>query len=461
MKVFVGQVKSNLDGTGQGILRVISKDRGEIPVYYTSPFGGGHTSDGKSGFFAIPAANSWILFVESDSEPFDYYYLSTIHRDLADNTKKNAEVKVWKKLGEFPQGLYGLNPGEPSRCVFMDPIGNKLIFNHSRNKNTGIICGIELSSRDKKRFLLSDNPESYGIFLLNEEDDGISITSGYRTGHTAGPFLAPRQIAITAKGKVDILSKNSSISMKVKDGQDIVIENTSFGLNNFVPAVPFAGPPAVANLFPYGNIRLHSSVRDIYIHAGQQHQKFQKTLGVTFWNGYGILGHRSRVMLRAFGQNSTIQLSSDGSIIIRAPNDSIYLHGRSINIKGELGVNIESKLGVNIAAGTTVKMSANLLGLGAFGEEFPDPRVAAGVMAFPNDVAEAVYDQSLYARSLADPAVALATPTQFGHIELGIGATIQGARVDIAPVTPTFRAFRAVHPPQELGEYETGIPGSN
>jgi len=452
MKILTGVVESNKDLLSRGTLYVSTKDEEFLTVIYTSPYGGGFSSEGRSGLFAIPENNSRILFVQTDSSPYEYFYLTTIHAArFDDGTGESPIVGNNLEEGLIPKGVYV--SGKPSRVMLRDPEGNKLSLNYVSDKDEGILKGVELATKDQKRILLSDNPQAYGIFIKNEEDDGIIISSRYKGGHSAGPLMPPRSIEMRTKGKINVYSSKGSIDLTVNDGADINIVNKSWGFGgSIIPPIPFAGPPLVPGLFPYGNIRLSSDVRDVYIHAGQKHRSLQRpppvSLGLVAWPG---TIHRSRVMVNAFGQFSTIQMSSDGSIVIRAPYESIYLHGKNIHIKGELGVNIESKLGLNLTAGTTIKMTANLLGLGGQVEGL-DPRIV-GYTGDPTEEARGLtYDSAAYAATIVDPGQF--QPTTFGHIELGIGATIQGLRVDLAPLFPTLRAARASHPLPQLGEYD-------
>jgi len=439
MKVYTGQIKESIDVTKTGRLLVLSEDKGLVDVFYTSPFGGNFSPEGKAGFFAIPEVDSWILFLSSDSRPYEYYYLSTIHKNLSieKSSENRAIVNDRVEQGHLPPGLY--SDAKPSHLIIQDRKGNKIRLNHKDDPTQDSSTGIDLISRDKKKLLISDTPKAYGIYLLNKEGDGITIASEYRDGYSAGPKIAPRQIDINTAGPVKITSRKSSIKMMVKSGQDINIRNESVGMNNLIPPPLIASP--IATLEPYGNIRVSSDVRDVYITAGDGHKFMQLTLGQAVWSPFI---HRSRVMLRAQGERGLVQIMSDGSIIIRAPNDNVYIHGGSVHIKAEQELNMESKGNVNIAAGLSLKMSSNMVALAPEGLRPP---------FFATDIEESIYDQGLYATTLVD----VPTPTTFGHIEMLDGVTINGTRIDLAPIVPTLRARKATHPLWELGDYD-GIP---
>ena len=449
MKILVGQVRSNVDQLSRGVLSVNSKDEGLINVYYTSPFGAGFSPEGKAGFFALPATHSWILFVKTDTAPYDYYYISTIHRDLNENTADSPQVTEWAEKGQFPPGLYNSKPGHPSRVIISDGDGNKVSLNHVADKFNGLIKGVELKSSDKKRLVLSDSPQAYGIFLVNEDNEGLVIGSAYKSGFSAGPLLAPRQIDLSTRGKINVFSRESAINLEVNNGFDITIKNTSTGVMNPLATLLPMSPLGVFK--PYGNVKISSDARDIYIGAGEGH-KFNQTLAGAAWSPFL---YKSRVMMRAYGHNGTIQINSDGKIIIRCPYNDLYIHGKTVNIIGEDEVNIHSRFGdVNTCAGLNIKMSAMIVG------ETPRPGAApfepaATIMQRPPnpDLVEQNYDANLsIARTTSE---AVPQPTLLSHIELTAqGVAINGPKIDLAPLIPTFRAKKANHPLWELGDYE-------
>lgn len=439
MKIYKGQIKDTTDLAKEGLIYVdAGQNLGLVDVFYTSPFGGEFSPKGKAGFFAIPEVDSEILFVRVDGS---YYYLSTIHKRSLESTIETGKnvIKDRVEQGHFPPGLY--SQATPSRLVLMDRKGNTMRFNHAYDESNGFSTGIDLISRDRKKLLLNDSPNCYGIYLQNEEGDGITIASEYKDGYTAGPKIAPREIAINTAGKVSITSRKSSIRMLVKDGQDINIRNESVGMANLYPTAVPASPISVTE--PYGNVRVSSDVRDVYITAGDGHKFMQLTLGQAAWSP---LVHRSRVMVKAFGEEGLIQISSDGKIIIRAPNDSIYIHGGSVNVKSESDLNLHAKTSVNIAAGTTIKLSSNILALLEEGDSEIRP-------PFVDELTEQAYDSRFYTRTFAD----IPIPTPYGHIELGVGVLVNGERIDLAPVAPPIRARKAVHPYFELSDYDGSV----
>ena len=434
MKLFVGQVKTNRDFMRDGTIQVASIDRGIVTVIYTSTFGSDYTpGDGKSGFFAIPGVDTWILFAEADTAPYDYFYISTIHQPPTSYyTQDGVKKKYVDEHAGFSKETYN-QEAIPDRITLMDREGNKVRLNHSRDKAAKkILCGVELKSRDKKKLLLSDSPGAYGIYLLNELDDGITIGSGQKDNHTAGPQIAPRHIDISTHGKITITSKRSSIDMICQNGQDVNIRAESVGLFNLISLGILGSPIGVDPTEPYGNVRVSSSIRDVYITAGDGNKKLQDKFGNSLWSP---TTHKSKINLTAYGGESSVQIMSDGSIIIKATNDKIFIHADSINIKGEDSVNIQSKGDLNLVAGGVLKMTGNV-------SDTTRPT------SFDSLEAEKDYD-SAQSGIVDSPA-----STGNGHIELSTSVTINGNAINLAPTTPPVRARKADHPRWELSDYE-------
>lgn len=431
MKLLTGQVKSVRDFARRGVFIVKTSNK-LVEVIYTSPFGSEFTvTDGKSGFFAIPGKDSHILFAKSDTSPFNYYYISTIHQPPYGYTAPGTEVSFRREHGYFAKKSYN-REGVPDRVTIMDREGNMMQLNHVKDKtDKSIICGVELKSRDGKTLLLNDSPKAYGIYLVNERSDGITIGSDQKDGHTAGDEIAPRQIDIKTKGKITVTSKTSSIDVRCQNGQDINIRNESVGLFNFITLGLLGAPYQMDPSEPYGNVRITSQLRDIYVEAGDGNKALQKKFG----QRWSSSDHKSRVMIRSLGDDSLVQIMSDGSIIIKATNGNLYIHGKSINIKGEDSVSIQSKGDINMTAGGSIKMTAQVTD-------------SSRPATFADDAAEQQYDAGQSAIS-DNP-----SPTGNGHITLSNSVTVNGSTINLAPTSPPVRATKALHPAWELGDYD-------
>lgn len=466
MNVYVGQVINikTLESTERMIVDPddASLPRG-IPVIYTSTYGGEFSPKGKAGLFAIPGPRSRILFVKASDN--NYYYLSTIHAyppgPLID-TGEGTEVVTWKESGQLFPGIFNLS-ADPQAVVFADPVGNFLQFTHKADKN-GIFTNVTLESRDGKRLLLADSPGGDGIYLATPKGDGLTIANEFRDGYSAGQLTSPCEVRLKSEtGPVRLESTFEGISISCPQGKDINIDSGGAGFQTLFPNLNIASPPSVdlATMGPlfqsYGNSRIGSQVRDVIISSGETHRTIYSYIREA-WNP---IIFRSRVMIRAYGPSHVgtnaggglVQVMSDGSIIIRAINGKIFIHGGEVNIKSETDVNIETKQSFNVLAGTAVAMTAGTIPLPP---DIPLPRREVPVLPGLPDP-QATLDREISVSAAVAKAAELIDPTPSigGHLQLDVsGATLNGPFVNLAPTTPTYQAKRASHLAWELSDYD-------
>lgn len=315
MKIVEAEVISNKDAFQAGGLTVYSKAVGEYQfnVIYTSPYSAPY--DG--GFFSVPEEGSYILIVKPEGSN-TWYFMSCIHSSLG-QIPKEAERKDLKNKSLIPESVYKTRGYKPQQLLFQDPQGNFLKLSHSKSPEEFNIKA-ELSSSLGKRLILSDSPKMDTVILRNEHGDKLKISSS-PNGMSAG-----RSIEADAKGPVSITSRESDIDVRVVDGREITIENTSTGFND-------------ANWYPneekrYGNVNLKSKWTDINITTDSQSGK---------------------VFIRSKGSDSLVQINTDGSMVIRAGKDVSIQSEGSIHLKAEEELNLQGT-SVNIK-GETVKVS--------------------------------------------------------------------------------------------------------
>lgn len=466
--MFIGQVVSNASLEREGIISVKRLDsrRNKIDsVYYTSPFGG-VSPQGRAGFYAFPNQDSWVAYAETDSLTGVFIYLGTIHKDFYGKVAKSTDEdavktkKLKSKEGAFPKGLY--NPsGAPEAIIIKDKAGNNLSFHDYSDKYNGQKKGVHLRSSSGKQLLLDDSPNNNAIRLLNEAGYGISIAGRYTKGKSSGFLSGQNDIDITTKANINVKSDAGTVTVKSETGGGVEIECAGIGLNTLMPRIPPAAPYIPVNeppgpfFRPYGCVKLDSQYRDICIFSGKGH-KDRQTLGTVAWPP---LIHRSRIMLRAYGETGSVQIRSDGSISICAPNNRVYVHAASLHMLAEDDLNLRSKGSINMMAGTTIRMMT----APDIEENRLIPRAAG---ALSTDYSEYAYDLARYevdnAEYLARTAPgAPPVPAPLGtlaSIQLNaLGVSVDGPRIDLAPVVPQTMPLRAIHPTVELSDYEIAL----
>lgn len=462
--MFIGQVVSNASLEREGIISVKRLDSRKTkidPVYYTSPFGG-VSPQGRAGFYAFPNKDSWIAYAETDSLTGVFLYMGTIHKDFYETVAKSTDEdsvktkKLKSKEGSFPKGLY--NPsGTPEAIFIKDKAGNNLSFHDYQDKYNGIKKGVQLRSSSGKQILLDDSPNNNAVRLLNESGYGFSIAGRYARGKSSGFLSGQHDIDILTKTNINIKSDAGTVTVKSDTGGGVEIECAGIGLNTLMPRIPPASPyipisePPGPFFRPYGCIKLDSQYRDICIFSGKGH-KDRQTLGTVAWPP---LIHRSRIMLRAYGETGSVQIRSDGSISICAPSNRVYVHAGSLHMLAEGDLNLRSKGSINMLAGTRVTMTTDPTAIGTIRPP-----------AFATDYDEYAYDQGFYtadngeyiARTAPGANVVPIPNGTLASIQLdNLGVSIDGPKIDLAPILPQTYPLRAIHPAIELSDYEIAL----
>jgi len=407
------------------------------------------------------------MYAETDSIAKEYIYISTIHKDYSkifEPPKKRDGLsafikqqpyeeegipKDYKKKGLFPPGLFNAS-GEPEMINISDSRGNSISLNHRADRK-GLYSGVNIRSGFGKRLILNDCQNGNVVLLNNELGDGLIIGGDYKLGYSTGDTISAREILLKTQNDITVHSEAGKVTIQSYYGNGVDITSQGIGLNSLIPALPIAGPmltPPDGLFFkPYGNIKLDSEARDVCLFAGSIHKKYQ-TFGSVAWSGEI---HRSRIMLRAFGEQAKIQLNSDGSIIIRAPNDDIFIHGYRVNIKSETDINLHAKNDINLAAGSVCRATGGVIPL-----EGDD--IAARETIVGGDVDERAFDSGINALSIVQYGLGQATQNSVGVLELSpLGATLDGAFVNLAPLAPTLNARKAIHPTFEFSDYELDL----
>ena len=322
MRLFEAQVISNFDYTETGRIQVSSTSfAGNKSVKYTSPYGGQYDpyTGEKSGFFAIPPKGSLVLIAQTEDEE-DFYLISTIHQPDKRVTTLTPEKS--KKTRPIPVALYELTPGFPQQIILSDRTGNQLTLSHGAAREMNVEnVRAELKSGQGKKLSLIDSPLSNRIILETEEHDGMVITA--RQPEVPSD-LPDRHLLLRSGGMIQEIAQHG-IDLLVADGLQFDIINESTGV--------FA-----TSGIQFGNVNIKSKHKDI---------------NITTKGGAG------RVLIRAEGTDGVVQINSDGSIIIKAPNDNIFIEANNINMKAASDLNIEAGNNINIKAGNQAIMSGS------------------------------------------------------------------------------------------------------
>ena len=314
MKLVIGEVTSNIDGSESGEFQARFENMfdGEPQwVTYTSPY----FKINGGGLVAIPEYKDQILAVyNEDILPGQarFYYHSTIVKNKPRTGTSDPENFEALRSSDVKAKIYNAS-SQPVTQTFTNSAGAGMYIQRDFSKSK-ISNNVTVKSENDNEI----NVGSIGIQLRNNEGDSIVLN-----GSESNDYYAGRSFGIETFASQEYKCTSSDIKMKVVDGGDINILNDSTG------AYGIDGKW-------YGNVRLKSRYRNIDLAA---------------------LGDESYVNI--FTQGATIQVDSQGtvkifgqgSIQLESPQDISLNAGGNVDIYGGDGVQIGSG-GVINSAGT-------------------------------------------------------------------------------------------------------------
>lgn len=301
-------------------------------VYHTSPF---YSDRAQVGFLSMPPKDSIILVCQTDDAAGsrDVFYLATIAAPQmggrlaidknTDNTPPSMMEKVVDRLGE------------PSIVTLAGPAGHEITLSHNLNESS-IDSGVYLKTSGGKLIRLEDGSQKNHI-VIKTADGFLGEVAGIELQEKPDPNKAGLSTSYTitmyATGSINMISQNSNINMRVEDGGQINIENTSTGLRG-----AYVGDPTC------GTINIKSPRGDINIIAGSD--------PVTGQVGPGIPNPIAAVNITAAGGPATsLNVHTDG-ILNLSGGSGVRIAGGDLRlgITGIAPVVIE---GVSIDLNTT------------------------------------------------------------------------------------------------------------
>lgn len=319
MNLIEATVTSNFDLFEAGYITVSSNSFiGTRDCKYVSPYGSLHNPiDGqRGGFFAIPSIGQTVLIAQTESQDV-YYFMGVVHH--TDRREGDDTIPEVADSAAIPKEVYRLMPGAPQRVMLSDSYGNALVLSHAYSYDEKNVESHKAELKTTtKRLSLEDTPMVNRICLENEFHDGFYLTSKQPDNSDMGN----RHMILRTLGPLQQFSE-FGIDAIVTEGFEFNITNKSTG----------AGASGDKQ---FGNVNVTSEYKDINM---------------------TVKGAASKVMIRTTGSDGVVQINSDGSIIIKAPSDTIFIEGDNINMKAGSNLNIEAGNSINIKAGTQAVMT--------------------------------------------------------------------------------------------------------
>lgn len=349
LRTIKGRVTGNIDYTSNGEFTAIFPEIGDDPVLvtFTSPV----FRSGGGGAWAIPEEGDSILACH-DTETDEVYYQSTIlsAATVAPNTVK--PIPKFKLMGD--PSKYNII-GKPVQVTYQNQVGAGLCItrNYESPPSKKVVNSVTLKSEMQKRISLDDSPQSDGIHIKNQHQDGIIITGD----DTPESPLPASMIQVKSRGPHEYVCMQSSLALRVIEGRDVTIENTSTGAMGQTPSQPWPNDNnAQGNNQPpkkWGGIYLRSVNGDISLasKADEGRVFIQTPKGAIQINENGDIVIEAQGKLSVYSEGD-MDLGSGGAVRISGSNSVDIKSGGNITITGTGGGVLKSGGGMQIDGST-------------------------------------------------------------------------------------------------------------
>lgn len=314
--MFMGMVVSEVDPWQTGEIQVMHPGLGKVvSVAYSTPYHG----KGGGGFWAIPEIDTTVLFAEvPDGDPAittkkRFIYISSIPNPNIMKQVPGSEIKgVFQSGGVLPDPDIYKYRSRPMKYVWKSPKGHTFTMSDLYEGNE-FNTRIEMRSSGGKFVTCDDSPLKDCILIQNEHGDRIKMGT---TG--VAPIQSSRSIDVWSKGSQSYRTQSSQMDLRVDDGLNLDIVNTSTGQK---------APPGSTN---WGKVNILAQNNDVTITANKGTATSMEDLPSIF--------------ISTNGNNSLIQINSRGRMEVQI--------NKSINIISETDdINIVAQQGdINLVA---------------------------------------------------------------------------------------------------------------
>ena len=321
---YMGVITSEVDPWQSGEIQVMHPTLGKpVSVAYSTPYHG----KGGGGFWAIPEIDTMVLFAHvPDGDPTittkkRYIYIASIPNPNIMNQIPGEEITgpTWQSGGVLPDPDIYKYRSRPMKYVWKSSKGHTFTMSDLYEGNQ-FNTRIEMRSSGGKFLVCDDSPLKDCILLQNEHGDHIKLAT---TG--VPPLQAARSLDIWTVGPQAYTTKSSQMDLRVVDGLNLDIVNTSTG-QMAAESPGFTGPPST----DWGKVNILAQNNDITITANK---------------GAGTaMEDIPSIFISTNGNDSLIQINSRGRMEVQI--------NKSINIVSETNdINIIAQKGnINLTA---------------------------------------------------------------------------------------------------------------
>ena len=340
MRIIRGKVKDTFDTTRSGGFNALFEDISDkpLPVIYTSPM---YRVNG-GGIIALPEVEDEILAVLDESTD-EIFYHSTIVAPSVGTFKIDDPFYSTVKNNVYNTGQI------PVRVRFEDGHGQGLsIAKNDEPPPTSPLSesSVMLHSLRGKKVILEDSVDVDRITIHNQHAHGITIQGdSTKTGTFFG--RAKSEIEIRSPGPHYYVSDSSEMQMRIVDGRDLKLINTSTGFMG-VSASQEYWPNGPSEQAPkrWGGIYVKSENGDISIASKASDGRIFLTTP----------GAKIQIVTKGDG-SSDIRVECNGDLSMDASGSINLRAGGNFNVQAN-DINFNSNQNVITAAGNVAAISS-------------------------------------------------------------------------------------------------------
>ena len=330
--MYKGKVMSKRDLLQKGELTICPTGSDEkeptswIQVKYQSFYQGGK----YAGAVFIPEAGTEITYDKCENDPNDGWYLvGCVMKPSRDKVQIGQSVPADKnpKLGALNAYPHDSEDGkymnQSMSYGVRTPLGHQLIMVEGRDPKSDIKA-IRMRSGEDRGVTLDDSSEAKRVNVHSASQSANVVLTDNRVSDIEERMLGPESAQLHAKRNVLVDASEGELTLKIKDGLNIVISNPSTG--SHAPISGFGlgfGDPEYL-LGQSGNVIIESDRGDISI-RNHGNGVFIDCMGSEQENG----GTGASFQVRS---NNKIHLYAQNGIDIKSTGD-LNMIGANVNIK--------------------------------------------------------------------------------------------------------------------------------
>jgi len=323
--IYIGKVKSEVDLYQGGGIEVVLPHLGEaVPVTYSTPYHG----KGGSGFWAVPEKDTVVMVAHiPDGNPSTttkkkYVYLGSIPNPDVPYQVPGSDIDgPYQSGGILPDEDIYKARARPMKYVWKSPKGHAFVMSDLYDPSF-FNCRIEMKSHLDKKIVCDDSPDKSCIVIQNEHGDHFKISTD-----GVSPHQAAREVECWSMGPQSYTTHQSEFDVRVVDGWNLNIVNTSTGKN----------APNPDKVKSWGTVNLLAQNNDMTLTCNEGKGTPMKDVPSMF--------------ITTNGKDSVIRIDSRGTHVVQINKQiKITSETQGIDIEAEGDINMTSNNGnINIS----------------------------------------------------------------------------------------------------------------